>query len=145
MLVSTVTKVNQLQITYAPSFWISFPFRSPQIEFPMLYSRYSLVICSIHGSVSMLIPITSSSRPNPFPLGCCCYSVTQSCPPLCQPMDCSMPGLPVLHHLMELAQTYVHWVSDAIQTFHCLLTPLLMPSIFPSIRDFSNDLALCIR
>ena len=111
----------------------------------MLYSRYSLVICSIHGSVSMLIPITSSSRPNPFPLGCCCYSVTQSCPPLCQSMDCSMPGLPVLHHLMELAQTYVHWVSDAIQTFHCLLTPLLMPSIFPSIRDFSNDLALCIR
>ena len=39
---------------------------------------------------------------------------------LCDPMDCSTPGLPVLHHLPELAQTHVHWVSDAIQPFHSL-------------------------
>ena len=51
-----------------------------------------------------------------------CYSVTQSCPTLCSPMDCSMPGFPVLHHLLELAQTHVHWVGDAIQP-SCLLTP----------------------
>ena len=38
-------------------------------------------------------------------------------------MDCSMPGFPVLHHLMELAQTHVHWVSDAIQPSHPLLSP----------------------
>ena len=38
-------------------------------------------------------------------------------------MDCSMPGFPVLHHLPELAQTYVHWVSDAIQPSHALSPP----------------------
>ena len=45
----------------------------------------------------------------------CCYSVTQSCPTLCNPMNCSMPGFPVFHHLLELAQTHVHWVGDAMQ------------------------------
>ena len=42
-------------------------------------------------------------------------SVAQSCPTLCDPMDCSTPGFPVLHQLLELTQTCVHWVSDAIQ------------------------------
>ena len=42
-------------------------------------------------------------------------SVTQSCPTLYNPMDCSMPGLPVHHQLLELAQTHVHPVGDAIQ------------------------------
>ena len=42
-------------------------------------------------------------------------SFTQSCATLCNPMDCSMPGLPVLHHISEHAQTHVHWVGDAIQ------------------------------
>ena len=42
-------------------------------------------------------------------------SVTQSCPTLCDPMNCSMPGLPVHHQLPEFTQTHVHWVSDAIQ------------------------------
>ena len=49
------------------------------------------------------------------PYICCCCSVTQSCPTLCDPMDCNTPGFPVLHHLLEFAQTHVHWVSDAIQ------------------------------
>ena len=52
-----------------------------------------------------------------------CCSVAQSCPTLCDPMDCSMPGLSVLHHLPELAQTHVHWVGDAIQSSHPLLSP----------------------
>ena len=50
-------------------------------------------------------------------------SIAQSCPTLCDPMDCSMPGLPVHHQLRELAQTHVHWVSDAIQPSHPLLSP----------------------
>ena len=53
----------------------------------------------------------------------CCCSVTQSCPTLCDPMDYSMPGFPVLHCLPELAQTHVHWVGDAIQPSHPLLPP----------------------
>ena len=45
-----------------------------------------------------------------------CYcSVAQSCPTLCDPMDCSTPGFLVLHHFPGLAQTHVHWVGDAIQ------------------------------
>ena len=45
----------------------------------------------------------------------CCCSVTQSCPTLCDPMDCSMPGLPVLHHLLVFARTHVRWVDDAVR------------------------------
>ena len=50
-------------------------------------------------------------------------SVAQSCPTLCGPMDCSTPGLPVHHQLPEFSQTHVHWVSDAIQPSHPLLSP----------------------
>ena len=46
--------------------------------------------------------------------------VTQPCPTLCDPMDCSTPGFPVYHLLLKLAQTHVHWISDAIQTAHPL-------------------------
>ena len=44
-----------------------------------------------------------------------CCSVTKLCLILCDPMDCSMPGFPILHHLLEFAQTHVHWVGNAIQ------------------------------
>ena len=47
-------------------------------------------------------------------------SVTQSCPTLCDTMDCSTPGLLVHHQLSEFTQTHVHWVSDAIQSSHPL-------------------------
>ena len=50
-------------------------------------------------------------------------SVTQSCPTLCDPMDCSMPGFPVLYHLPEFALTHVHWVVNAIQPSWPLLSP----------------------
>ena len=49
--------------------------------------------------------------------------VTQSCPSLCDPVDCSMPGFPVHHQLLELTQTHVHWISDAIQPSHPLSSP----------------------
>ena len=60
-------------------------------------------------------------------------------------MDCSTPGLPVYHQLLEFTQTQVHWVGDA--SSHLILCrPLLLPpSIFPSIRVFSNESALHIR
>ena len=50
-------------------------------------------------------------------------SVAQSCPTLCDPMDCSTPGFPVHHQLPELAQTHVHRIGDAIQPSHPLLSP----------------------
>ena len=61
-------------------------------------------------------------------------SVAQSCPIFCDTMDYSTPGFPVHHRLPELTQTHVHQVGDAIQPAH---PPLLLPSIFPSIRVFS--------
>ena len=50
-------------------------------------------------------------------------SVSQSCPTLCNPMDCSTPGFPVHHQLLECAQTHVHQVEDVIQSPHLLLSP----------------------
>ena len=73
-----------------------------------------------------------------------CCSVAQSCSTLCDPVDCSMPGFPVLHHLPELGQTHVHWVGDAIQPSHPLSSPSPLPSIFPSVRVFSKESVLCI-
>ena len=75
----------------------------------------------------------------------CCCSVAQSCLTLCNPMDYSISDFPVLHHLLEFAQTHGSWVGDAIQTSHPLSPPLVLPSILPSIRVFSNELTLYIR
>ena len=66
-------------------------------------------------------------------------SVTQSCPTLCDPVDCSMPGFSVHPQLPELAQTHVHWVGDTIQPSHLCHPLLLLSSIFPTIRVFSNE------
>ena len=60
-------------------------------------------------------------------------------------MDCSTPGFPVHHSLLELAQIHVHQISDATQPSHPLPSLLLLPSIFPSIRVFSNESAPHIR
>ena len=76
---------------------------------------------------------------------CCCCSVTQSCPALCDPMNCSTPAFPALQYLLDFAQTHVHQVRDAIQLSHPLLSLLLPALIFPSIRFFSNLSTLGIR
>ena len=57
------------------------------------------------------------------PLSVQSSSVTQSCLTLCDPMNCRMPGLPVHHQLPEFTQTHIHWVGDAIQPSHPLLSP----------------------
>ena len=62
-------------------------------------------------------------------LNCC--SLAQSCPTLCDPMDCRMPGFPVLHRLLKIAQTHVYWISDAIQPSHPLSS--LSP---PALKSF---------
>ena len=72
-------------------------------------------------------------------------SVAQSCPTLCDPMNHSMPGLPVHHQLLEFTQTHVHRIGDAIQPSHPL-SSTSPPSHNPSsIRVFSNESTLCIR
>ena len=67
----------------------------------------------------------------------CCCLVTQSCPNLCDPMDCSMPGFPVLHYLWEFPQTHVHWVNDDIQPSHPVLpASTLCPQSCPASGSF---------
>ena len=76
----------------------------------------SLMSPSLAGR-SFTTSITCESPPNQF------SSVTQSCPTLCSPMDCSIPGVPVHHQLPELAQTHVYRVGDAVQLSHPLSSP----------------------
>ena len=74
--------------------------------------------------------------------------LVQLCLTLSDPMDCSMPGFPVLHHLPEFAQTHVHQVGDTIQPSHLL--SLTSPPVFNLSQHqertvFSNESVLCIR
>ena len=71
-------------------------------------------------------------------------SVTQSCLTLCDPMDCSMPDLPVHHRLPKSTQTHVHWVSDTIQLSHPLSSPAPPAFNLFNSRVFSNESVLRI-
>ena len=76
-----------------------------------------------------------------FPPRCCC-SVAKLCWTLCDPMYCSISGSPVLHYLLRFMST------ESIMLSNCLILCyplLLLPSIFPNIRVFSNESVLCIR
>ena len=70
-------------------------------------------------------------------------SVSQSCLTLCDPMACSMPGLPVHHQHLEFTQTHVHWVGDAIQPSHPLLSP--SPPTFNLSQHQGNESVLHIK
>ena len=75
----------------------------------------------------------------------CCDSVPKSCPTLCDPMDCSTPRFSISHYLPEFAQIHVHesvMPSNHLSLCHPLL---LLPSIFPSIRVFTNESVFHIR
>ena len=71
-----------------------------------------------HGFILWLTPMSLPWRRLPW-----FSSVAHSCLTLCDPMDCSTTGFSVLHHLPELTQTHIHWVSDAIQPAHSLSSP----------------------
>ena len=131
----------------------------PKFQFSSVQFSRSVVSDSLwpleqqHARPSCPSP-TPGVHPNPCPLSWRCHhnfssvqfsSVTPSCPTLCDPMNCSTPGFPVLHCLPEFAQIYVHWAM--MPSNHLILScPLLfLPSIFPSIRVFSNESALLIR
>ena len=77
-------------------------------------------------------------------LSCCC-SVTKLCQTLCDLMDCSTPDFLVLHHLPELAQTHVRWITMPSNHLILCRSLLLLPSVFPNIRVFSNESALHVR
>ena len=72
-------------------------------------------------------------------------SVAQSCPTLCDPMDCSTPGFPVHHKLLELTQTHVHRVGDAIQPSHPLSSPSPPTFNLSQHQGLFNESVFCIR
>ena len=65
-----------------------------------------------------------------------CCSITKSCPTLCDPMDCSMPGFPVFHYLLQFVQTHVHQVGDAIQPSHPVVPFSSCLQSFPTSGSF---------
>ena len=74
-----------------------------------------------------------------------CCSVAKLPLTVCNPMDCSMPGSPVLHNFPEFSQTPIHWSGDATQPYHPLLSYFLPVLSLSSIRVFSSESALHIR
>ena len=90
---------------------------------PVLHSDYPHLTQTL---LKMGINLTLGRRTLLVSISNCCCSGAKLCPILCNPVDCSTPAFPVLHHLPESAQTHVHWTGDAIQPSH----PLLPPSPF---------------
>ena len=79
-------------------------------------------------------------------MGCVQFSsVAQSCPTLCDPMDCRTPGFPVHHQLPELTQTHIHCAGDAIQPSHPLVIPFSSRFNPSQHQVFSNESIFCIR
>ena len=99
-------------------------------------------LCHCDIKVDLLSSLSSSATLFPVAEGGRC-SVTQSCPALCNPKDCSMPGFPVIHYLLEFAQTHVLWIHDAIQPSHPLLSS--SPPAFNLSPHQGNELVLCLR
>ena len=87
---------------------------------PLCLQATCLHFCSTFSVILVFVVEYHASQPN-----CAVQfsSVAQSCPTLCNPMNCSTPGLPVHHQLPEFTQTHVHWVGDAIQPPHPLSSP----------------------
>ena len=103
-----------------------------------------LVVISQAGFVRMSVPTHEKERPR-FASSLIIVAQLLSRVWLFVILDHSTPGSSILHSLMEFAQSHVHWVNDAIQQPHLLSSPSPPPSIFPSIRVFSNESAFCIR
>ena len=90
-----------------------------------------LAICFIYDNIHVSMVFSYSALALSHRVQVQFSSVTQLCTTLCDPMNCSMPGLPVHHQLPEFTQTHVHRVGDAIQPSHALSSPSL-PAPNPS-------------
>ena len=106
---------------YLAFLWGNIPFHSSSLFKKKKLGKSNLSLLMIQSICIHSKNFYSEKYPSFF--GFCCCSVSQSCLTLCNPMDCSTPGLPVLHYLLEFGQTHVHWAGDAIQPSHPLLSP----------------------
>ena len=126
------------------SFWIVYPWYLKEVTVLVLSFSGPASSCW----TSLFYPIPLDSWFSFFHFGSVQFSsVAQSCPTVCDHMNLnrSTPGLPVHHQLPEFTQTHVPRVGDAIQPSHPLFSLFLLPSIFPSIRVFSNESTLHMR
>ena len=136
-------------IMLSPSSFSSYPAHTQQTIMSSVLACELQLICCLFWvfSFNTLLPIVKWKILLPlekFKVSlsirvCCSCSVAQSCPTLCDTMDCNMPGVSVLNHLLDLAQTHVRRVDDAIQPCYPLSSPSPSASIFPSIRVFWNE------
>ena len=110
----TSLSLSLLYLHIAPFFSSDISCRLQLLEKDTMLIPWSLLSSTVHGPLLGLCLLAQSLRT---------CSVAQLCLTLCDPMDCSTPGFPVLHYLLEFAQTRVHWVGDAIQPSHPLLSP----------------------
>ena len=113
-----------------PSSWPGFAWISCNSLWAKIIKHLSFLVCQIKGlylwmdlSACWRVYQADNCKGNVFSVCCCFCSVALSGLTLCDSMDCSMPGLSVLHHLQVFPQTHVHWVSDAIQPSHPLSPP----------------------
>ena len=127
--VTALPPASQLQTPCSLAIISSRP--PPQLSY---YNSANIPLLSTHCEPYRFSSYPSSTLISSFLSSVQFSSVTQSCLILCNPMDCSMPGLPVHHQLPEFTHTQVHWVSDAIQPFH----PLSSPSPFQKSQLFAS-------
>ena len=114
----------------------SFPWHGDQTMHAYVHFN---ILSEIHFSLKMS---QSSLPPTHTPGNEFWCVVVQSCPTLCNPMDCHTPASPVLHYLLEFAQIHVYWVTDAVQPSH----PLLPPSFALCLSQHQHlFLAFCFR
>ena len=111
----------------------------PKQSVPRQTLKVRFLCCSVNRPISTIVLDAMYMR------SVQCSSVSHSCPTIWNPMNCSTPGLPVHHQLLEFTQTHVHWAGDAIQTSQPLSSLILLPLIPPRIRVFFNESTLCIR
>ena len=106
------------------------------------WTELCLPLAPVHNHTHFTNCVTLNKLPNFFRLALldykwinCCCSIAQSCPTLCNSIECSTQGCPVPHHYQDLAQTQVHWISDPTQPSHPCW-PLLLPSVIPRSTSF---------
>ena len=102
--------------------WLNFKLLS---ESTLLWIIYRNTCCFCKKKKKAIFKVTPLTFPEGVSLSCPCWccSVARLCPTLCNPMNCSMPGFPVLRCLLEFAQTHVHWAGDDTQPSHPLSPP----------------------
>ena len=139
-----LTEVSFLQLSQQPAL-------IPLVSSTFIHHCYITTSFPIQGKDSRGPCLCFPGRPHNIPSGrqsakhTCCCSVAKSCLTLCDLMACSTPVFPVLHYVPEFAQIHIQWFCDAILSSYPLPPLILLPSVFPSIRVFSNESVLCIR